>query len=123
MKLEKVELRMTGGFTGIGGRWAIDLRSGRAEGVLTEDKIKALTDIIEKCRSEGSLSKDFSQPLEKNKSSPLAAMPDSQTFELDVDGQEVKWNDPAPSGLTAPPNLNQLKDWIRENVPRQPYMP
>lgn len=49
-------------------------------------------------------------------------MPDAQTYDIEVDGEHVRWIEPAPPGAAAaPPIVQSLKTWMMENTERQPY--
>ena len=122
----KVVMTMTGGFTGIGGKWEIEAEKAKQR--VQPERVNELNRLVEQALSEGVFGKDFSKPspvTEKTSgSAPNSVAADMQTYELSVDGQRIKWSDPSPAGAAAaPPIVESLKDWMLENAERQPYRP
>jgi hypothetical protein len=125
----KITLTVTGGFTGIGGKWEIDAASGGAQSGNDAVKMRSLTQLIAAARSAGVFGNDYSEvprrgaardPVERADTIPA----DFQTYELEVNGERVRWREPAAaSTATAPPIVRQLKQRIMQNTPRQPYQP
>ncbi len=125
----KITLTVTGGFTGIGGKWEIDAASGGAQSGIDAVKMQSLTQLITAARSAGVFGNDYSEPPAHGAApAPIEradAIPaDFQTYELEVNGERVRWREPAAAGTAAaPPIVRQLKRRIMQNTPRQPYQP
>jgi hypothetical protein len=123
----KAVLTVSGGFTGIGGKWEVNLASDETRRSLAPDQLGTLQRLVAEARKAGVFGQDFSAaPSQGASGSPLAsAAPgraDLQTYELSVDGEKVKWSEPAPAGASAaPPVLKELKQWMMRNAKRQPY--
>ena len=120
----KVVMTLTGGFTGVGGRW--ELESDTDKKGLKADRLDELNRLVSQARAEGFLGKDFTTTASDNKkvsgSMPGPVPADMQTYELAIDGQRTKWTEPSPAGAAAAPAIvESLKDWMLENAERQPY--
>ena len=110
----KVVLTVTGGFTGVGGKWETEIPVGG-------DAPAALQKLLETARAEGVLGRDFSAEPGSSTASPGVAT-DLQTYELQMDGGNTKWSEPSPTGAeAAPPVLKNLKSWMMQNTKRGPF--
>jgi hypothetical protein len=125
-----VVLTVSGGFTGIGGKWEIDTSSETLAAGVDPRQAKKLQDLVDQARTDGVLNKDFSKVAENGKTSSGAATSttqvpaDMQTYELTINGERATWSEPAPAGAAAaPPVLENLKQWMFQNTKRQPYRP
>ena len=125
----KITLTVTGGFTGIGGKWEIDAASGEAQSGIDAVEMQSLTQLVAAARSAGVFGNDYSEMPRRGAARAPVERPDTipadfQTYELKVNGELVRWREPAASNrAAAPPIVRQLKQRIMRNTPRQPYQP
>jgi hypothetical protein len=112
-----VVMTLTGGFTGVGGRWEANANSfNSAAG--GNSKFDELARLVQQARAQGALGRDFSE----SKGAMPQPFPDAQTYDIEVDGEHVRWTEPPPNdAAAAPPVLQSLKAWLIDNVERQPY--
>lgn len=111
----KITLTVSGGFTGVGGKWEIDSASDWARQKIGASELESLGQLVAEARAAGTFGKDYSA------ASPLPPA-DSQTYELQVDGEGVRWSEPAPaSAAGALPLVRRLKQCIMLHAPRQPH--
>src|SRR5438128_8142071 len=57
----KITLTVTGGFTGIGGKWEIDAASGEAQSGIDAVEMQSLTQLVAAARSAGVFGNDYSE--------------------------------------------------------------
>jgi len=125
----KAVLTVTGGFTGIGGKWEVNLSSDETKRSVVPEQLGALQQLVAEARKAGVFGQDFTvaSSMGATGSPAPSAAPgraDFQTYELTVDGENVRWSEPAVAGATAaPPVLKELKQWMMRNTKRQPYQP
>ncbi len=125
----KMTLTVSGGFTGVGGKWEIDAGSDAAQRRMGAGDLESLTQLIAQARAAEVFGKDYSAaptaagaPASAGPAGPIPA--DFQTYELEVNGERVRWREPAgASTAAAPPIVGQLKQRIMRNTPRQSYQP
>lgn len=117
----KASLVVTGGFTGIGGRWDVDPTSAGMKSPLAAGGWHEFEKLVTQARSEGIFGEDYTA---KNAIERSGMVADGQTYELVVDGKSVKWTEPAPAGsAAAPESIRALKRWITSNAKRMPFRP
>ena len=127
--LMKAVLTVSGGVTGIGGKWEVDLASDETKRGIASDQLGLLKQLVAEARKADVFGRDFSAAPSTSASdspAPSAApgLADLQTYELTVDGDQVKWSEPAVAGARAVPAvLKELKQWMMRNAKRQPYQP
>jgi hypothetical protein len=118
----KITLTVTGGFTGVGGKWEIEAGSDATQ---RPAELQHLVQLIDEARSAGVFENDYS--IAPPHQGPTTAgrpadIRDQQTYELTVNGERVRWCEPALASATAVPSfLRQLKQRIMRSAPRQPY--
>jgi len=122
----KITLTVSGGFTGVGGKWQIDTASGAARQRIGSDELESLGQLVAEARSAGVFGNDYSAAAQPGAARTSVAPPDAipadfQTYELQIGGERVRWSEPAPaSGAAAPSLVKQLKQRIMLHAPRQP---
>jgi hypothetical protein len=120
----KITLTVTGGFTGVGGKWEIEAGSDATQ---RPAELQHLVQLIDEARSAGVFENDYS--IAPPHQGPTTAgrpadeiIRDQQTYELTVNGERVRWCEPALASATAVPSfLRELKQRIMRSAPRQPY--
>ena len=125
----KITLTVSGGFTGVGGKWEIDAASDAAQRRIGAGDLESLAQLVAEARAAGVFGNHYSAaptpavaPASAGPAGPIPA--DFQTYELEVNGERVRWREPAAaSTAAAPPIVRQLKQRIMRNTPRQPYQP
>lgn len=115
----KVVLTVTGGFTGVGGKWETEIPVGGD----APAALNALQKLLETARAEGVLGRDFiAEPGSSSSTASQGVSADLQTYELQVEGGHTKWTEPSPTGTkAAPPVLKNLKSWMMQNTKRGPF--
>jgi hypothetical protein len=125
----KAVLTVSGGVTGIGAKWEVNLASDETKRSIASDQLGRLQQLVAEARKAGVFGRDFTAPPSTSASgspAPSAASgrADFQTYELAVDGENVKWSEPPVAGAgAAPPVLKELKQWMMRNAKRQPHQP
>jgi hypothetical protein len=116
----KITLTVTGGFTGMGGKWEIEAGSEAAQRTA---ELQSLAQLIDQARAAGIFGKDYSV-TEPQQTRADEIVRDHQMYELTVNGERMRWSEPAPAGATAIPSfVRELKQRIMRNAPRRPYQP
>jgi hypothetical protein len=112
-------MTVTGGFTGVGGRWEADAKSFQSATGAGPGKFDELAQLVKQARSEGVFGKDLSSAASGG---TPQAMPDAQRYDVEIDGEHIRWNEPPPGGAAAaPPVVQSIKNWVIDNTERQPY--
>jgi hypothetical protein len=127
----KAVMTVSGGFTGVGGKWELDTSSDESRQNLKAAQIEEMAQLVSEARTEGVFGKDFSKAAQGSETSapsstgsPAQVPADIQTYELIINGERVRWNEPALAPASAtPPVIEKLKNWMLQNTQRQPYRP
>jgi len=123
----KITLTVTGGFTGVGGKWEIDIPAAQAQRGTNPGDLESFAQLVGDARAAGVFGHDYSAAAQPGDASVPARLParipaDLQTYQLQVDGESVRWSEPAAENPAGVPQLvRQLKQRIQRYAPRQPY--
>ena len=119
----KASLVVTGGFTGIPGKWEVDATTDEKKTALASDDLQEFEKLVAQAEAEKVFGEDYAAKS-SGAIGPMAATADGQTYELTVNGKTVKWAEPSPSGAGVAPNVvKELKRWITRNCKRAPFRP
>src|SRR5437762_3102336 len=92
-KSMKASLVVTGGFTGIPGKWEVDATSTEKKSVVAPGDWQEFEKLVAQAQVERVFGEDYTTKSNAA-SGPLSVPADMQSYELIVDGKSVKWTEP-----------------------------
>lgn len=119
----KATLVVTGGFTGIPGKWEVDPTSAEMKSMVTPGEWQVFENLVAQAQAERVFDEDYATKATTTVG-PSTVSADMQYYELFIDGKSVKWSEPSTSDPGAVPDVvKALKRWITRNAKRNPFRP